>query len=71
MYTCAEAPTVYRNSFEAQWTELKEQRPCYSAAYINGDVAAEWSDKRNNLTHYGGLSFWAKQGGEGRGNGYS
>ena len=29
------------------------------------------SGKRNNYTPYGGLSFWAKQGGKGRGNEYS
>ena len=30
------------NSFRAQWTELQEQRPCYSAAYRNDEVTAEW-----------------------------
>ena len=42
VYTFADAPTVYRNSFGAQWTELQEQRPCYSTAYRNDEVTAAW-----------------------------
>ena len=37
----AVAPTVYRNSFGAQWTDLQEQRPCYSADYKNDEVTTE------------------------------
>ena len=42
IHTCSYAPTVYRSNFGAQWTGLQEQKPCYSAAYRNDEVTAEW-----------------------------
>ena len=39
---CLDDLAVYRNSFGAQWTELQEQRPYFSASHKNKKVTAEW-----------------------------
>ena len=69
MYTCSDAQQFIETVLELNGRSFKNRdlviQPLTEMAKL------QQSGKRNNYKPYGGLSFWAKQGGKGRGNGYS
>ena len=69
MYTSADAPTVYRNSLELNRLNFKNRDLVIQP--LTEMTKLQLSGVKNNYTPYGGLFSGAKQGGTGRGNGYS